>query len=87
MYIGSEVIFPIQFKSDGLRIISIFTVFHRNLSLRMCRSPKVVRVSAIAVSLFADLLPPKGSSATAPKASGVDLLKEPSHRLAAFYSA
>ena len=37
VYIGSEVIFPIRFK---LWPQNYFTVFHINLSLGMCRSPK-----------------------------------------------
>ena len=63
MYIGSEMIFPIRFKSYDLRIIYIFTVFHRNI----IRTEWAQRNSPFPYLLISS---PKGSTATAPKASG-----------------
>ena len=74
--------------ASELFLWSKFSMYHYECAdHRKVVRVSAVAVSAIAVSVFADLLPPKGSSVTAPKASGADLLKEPFPQIAAFYSA
>ena len=66
--------------SNGLRIISVFTVFHRNLSLGMCRPPK--RSSCLLISYL-----PKDRVPLLPRHPVPISLRNRFHKVAAFYSA